>query len=80
MQNLLFYTTEGCHLCEQAELLLKEAQSLRPTSLESVDIATSADLVDRYGLRIPVVKKQSNNKELGWPFDMTMLLQFLADD
>lgn len=72
MNKLVFYTTVGCHLCEQADSLLQQfaeqnAGTLR-FDIDEVDIATDEKLVELYGIRIPVVKNESNQREIGWPF------------
>ena len=72
MRELTLYTTAGCHLCEQAETLL-DAAGMR---FVSVDIEADLALLERYGVRIPVVQ-DSNGRELGWPFDGTMLREFV---
>lgn len=72
MRELTLYTTAGCHLCEQAETLL-DAAGIR---FVSVDIEADLALLERYGVRIPVVQ-DSNGRELGWPFDGTMLREFV---
>jgi glutaredoxin len=72
MRELTLYTTAGCHLCEQAETLL-DAAGMR---FLSVDIEADLALLERYGVRIPVVQ-DSNGRELGWPFDGTMLREFV---
>lgn len=33
-----------------------------------VDIASDEALVDRYGIRIPVLVNRATDQELGWPF------------
>ncbi len=77
MNKLVFYTTAGCHLCEQAAVLLRELTEQTQTSLsieiEEVDIATDAKLVELYGIRIPVVKNANTQREVGWPFDLEEL-------
>lgn len=73
MQPLILYTTSGCHLCEHAEAIL-EAGGHR---FEAKDIADDLELMERYGVRIPVVR-DSSGRELGWPFDGTQLQQFLS--
>nr|MCS5564862.1 glutaredoxin family protein [Methylococcales bacterium] len=45
--------------------------------LERVDIAEQDDLVERYGLTIPVVKRLDSGAELNWPFDPSELETFL---
>jgi glutaredoxin len=71
------YTTLGCHLCEQAESLLLLTQQSRPDlEIISQEIGDDDDLVARYGIRIPVVAI-SESQELGWPFDLHQLENFL---
>ena len=75
--KLTLYSTQDCHLCEQAADLLK--QVTEKFDLEYVDIARSEALVEKYGIRIPVVKNGSG-KELGWPFDLEMLEDFIREE
>ena len=77
MSTVIFYTTSGCHLCEQAEQLLLMMSEKKALTWESVDIADDPALVERYGIRIPVVQRRADGTELGWPFDQEMLDQFL---
>jgi thiol-disulfide isomerase/thioredoxin len=79
--NLSFYTTGGCHLCEEAKALLQQLLAKQPDKfqVEVVDIVASDELVERYGTRIPVVTKEGTQKDLGWPFDYVELQRF-ADD
>ena len=71
--TLDFYTTAGCHLCEQAEQLLAELCQQQPVTVISNDIAEDEALVERYGIRIPVVRHRSSGAELGWPFGLAEL-------
>lgn len=75
--DLFFYTTAGCHLCEQAEALLIQLIDQRQVSIEAIDIAESEALVDQYGLRIPVVKAAKTEQELGWPFSLEDLASLI---
>lgn len=68
MTTLIFYTSVGCHLCEQAEVLLTELVDCLEFEVEVVDIGTDAALVSLYGIRIPVVKNKDSGAEIGWPF------------
>lgn len=68
--------TLGCHLCEQAEQLLMPWLA-RDVVVELLDIAESEVLVARYGLRIPVLRRERDGAELGWPFDERSLAAFL---
>jgi len=71
--TLTLYTTAGCHLCEHAEAILSEA-GVRFTP---VDIEEDLGLIERYGIRIPVVA-DAEGRELGWPFDGAALQNWLA--
>jgi glutaredoxin len=75
---LTLYTTAGCHLCEQAEAILRN--ELCGITLQLVDIAESEELVACYGIRIPVVKIDGTDFELGWPFDALKAADFLEQN
>ena len=75
MHPLTLYTTSGCHLCEHAEAILDGAGQ----AYQTIDIADDLQLMERYGVRIPVVKDAAG-RELGWPFDGSQLGVFLAGD
>ncbi|MGB1737956.1 MAG: glutaredoxin family protein [Pseudomonadales bacterium] len=80
MRTLTFYTTAGCHLCEQAAVLLAEVQQSQALLINPVDIADSDRLIERYGIRIPVVRLEASGRELGWPFSIADLVGFLNED
>lgn len=73
--ELIFYTTDGCHLCEQAETLLLQLLAANPNrcTIEVIDIIEEDELVNRYGERIPVVRRPDTDQEVGWPFDLESL-------
>jgi len=73
MRQLVLYTTAGCHLCEHAEAILEAAAC----DYSPVEIADDLSLMERYGVRIPIVRDEKG-RELGWPFDGTQLASFLA--
>lgn len=78
MSMLILYTTAGCHLCEDAEAILKYCQSYRADiSWQLLDIADDETLVQQYGLRIPVIRSNKTGAELGWPFDPGQLMEFV---
>ena len=60
MKKLKFFTTEGCHLCEQAEELLSALQPEHMFNLDVIDIAVEQELVEKYGLIIPVLLNTEN--------------------
>lgn len=73
-------TTSGCHLCDEAfqmfhYLLNKNPKFAKQFKLELVEISASAQLIDDYGTRIPVLK--SNKNELGWVFSIDDLSRWL---
>jgi hypothetical protein len=80
---LYFYTSAGCHLCEDAEALLRQLFGTNFSQVEAIEISESDALVERYGIRIPVIAYRSENgewRELGWPFDAARLAEFLLAD
>jgi len=77
MNSIVLYSTLDCHLCEQA-LALIEPMLSADLVLTVVDISDSDALIERYGVRIPVIVRTDTGTELGWPFDDACLLRFLA--
>ncbi|MFT6038193.1 MAG: glutaredoxin [Candidatus Azotimanducaceae bacterium] len=77
--KITLYTTLGCHLCELALHLLQQAQQAQGLELQivEVEIADDDELMERYGIRIPVLRVA--NAELGWPFDDEGLGHFLGN-
>lgn len=68
--------TLGCHLCEVAEAVLMpfvEGGLL----VELIEIAEHEGLVERFGLRIPVLRRCDTGAELDWPFDGDQIADFL---
>lgn len=83
MQTLYLYTTLGCHLCDLAEQLLEPLLSTPPPNsqafvLQLVEIADDAELMECYGVRIPVLVCAQSGKELAWPFDQHAAADFLS--
>lgn len=74
--TFILYTTLGCHLCEQAQAVLNCFENLE---YELVDIANDDALVERYGIRIPVVKEKEGDREIGWPFDPESFAAWLTE-
>ena len=77
MPQLVLYGTLGCHLCDVAEQLLAREVDLDNVPIELVDIADDDQLVERYGVRIPVLTDLDSGIELGWPFDAVDLAHFI---
>ena len=53
MPRATLYVRDGCHLCEDASVLLDEM--LGADAWDAVDIETDDDLLVRYAHRIPVL-------------------------
>ncbi|NEX14611.1 MAG: glutaredoxin family protein [Prosthecochloris sp.] len=53
--NVVLYTKPGCSLCEKAGRVVERVLADIPFALEVVDITTSSELLQRYGLYIPVI-------------------------
>tara|TARA_Y100000994_G_C15496511_1_gene361646 strand:+ start:109 stop:348 length:240 start_codon:yes stop_codon:yes gene_type:complete len=77
MKELKFYTTQGCHLCEHAEKILDDLRKRCMFALEVIDIATEAELVEKYGLRIPVLLNVETQRQLFWPFNANEIVTLL---
>jgi len=79
-KQIKFLTTSGCHLCEQAlqmteYLLQNDSQIAKQVDLVMTEIAHDDLLVEKYGIRIPVLV--SPDDELGWPFELEELRLWL---
>lgn len=74
---LVLLGTEACHLCEDAQSLLLPLADRLATPVYVDDIAQSIDLVERYGVRIPVLCNEDTQAELDWPFSLSELIDWL---
>ncbi|WP_416304836.1 glutaredoxin family protein [Neptunicella sp. SCSIO 80796] len=74
--SLILYSTEGCHLCEQAKAVIRQYSS--DINIKEIDIADDEQLFGLYGERIPVLKRSDSQQELNWPFDLILLAGFLS--
>jgi hypothetical protein len=55
MRRVVLYSRPGCHLCDDARVVLERVRTRVPFALEEVDITTDDALHARYLERIPVV-------------------------
>ncbi len=76
--GFVLFQTLGCHLCEQALAVIDASRRLDRAALESIDIADDDDLLDRYGTRIPVLRRLDSGAELDWPFTSEEVARFLG--
>jgi len=55
MIPLTLYSRPGCHLCDEMKAVITRVAQSTPLELKEVDISTSTELEDLYGLEIPVL-------------------------
>jgi hypothetical protein len=75
--KLFFYTGPQCSLCELADSKLANTSRYQTLSIEKVNVRDSNELYHLYGARIPVLKRDDNGNEIGWPFSTADLEEFL---
>ncbi len=73
----------GCHLCELAKDQITPLLRTCDLQLVEIDIADDETLLERYGVKIPVIRlvadvgKDEDSADLGWPFDTEIVYQWL---
>ena len=77
MISLVLYTTLGCHLCTQVEVLLTTLAN-QDVALERIEISENDELIERYGRYIPVVV-DSQGSELTQGFESKRLAAWLRE-
>ena len=78
-ESVTLLGTSACHLCEEAEAMLLATLNPEFFEINKLDIADDDVLVERYGVRIPVLRRDADESELNWPFDVAALIQFLSE-
>ena len=73
--RLTLFGTSGCHLCEQAEIIVNACVW---DGVETVDIAEQEQWQEQYAVRIPVLYDSESGRELGWPFDQAEVKDFVG--
>jgi glutaredoxin len=76
MSEVILYSRPDCHLCDEAEDLLSRVAPER--AVRVIDIEDDLTLIERYGMRVPVLRLEATGQELGWPFDAEGLTAFLG--
>lgn len=56
MTSVVLYARVGCHLCDEARVVIEQLRTSVEFSFEEVDIERDDALVRDYGVRIPVVE------------------------
>jgi hypothetical protein len=72
--RLILFQRDDCPLCDQALAVLAAA---RAPEFDSVWIDDDAQLEQRYGARVPVLRNEDDGRELDWPFEPPALSAFL---
>ncbi|MBL4910028.1 MAG: glutaredoxin family protein [Alteromonadaceae bacterium] len=65
------YSSEGCHLCEQAFALCQQANI--DSQVAVIDIVEDENLVTLYGISIPVLENTETSEKLFWPFSLEQI-------
>ncbi len=81
------YSSEGCHLCEQAQAIIVNVIPDHQIKLvdiidDEIENSLSVDtegktLVELYGVHIPVLKRLDDNTKLFWPFDESQVVELI---
>jgi glutaredoxin len=74
--RITLYTRPGCHLCEEALDLLRQAGRGQDVRITTVNVDERPELAARYGERVPVAR--IGRQELAWPFTLWQARAALA--
>lgn len=78
--NMRFFLlgTAGCHLCEEAEVILSEADIVRLNiKVDRIDIAEQTQWQDEFATSIPVLLQPDCREFIAWPFNRADVLTFI---
>lgn len=73
--QLTLFQRDDCPLCDQALAVL--AAALVP-EFRTVWIDDDEALEARYGMRVPVLRRETDGAELDWPFAQASLRRFVG--
>ncbi|GAA0203014.1 glutaredoxin family protein [Kangiella japonica] len=80
-QEIILYTTFGCHLCEQVEAMiftLNQQKNLMEThQVFAFDIIDDEKKLEEYRTSIPVLENKTTKRKLYWPFTYDELDEWL---
>ena len=71
------YSRPGCHLCDDARVIIERVCAEAGTSYDEVDITTSPELLESYGEQIPVTFVDGDRHDF-WRVDEARLRAALA--
>lgn len=82
MKHYILYSSKACCLCDDALALIEQIKAERAVTVSKVDIYQDKALLIKYRTRIPVLKEEggaeeSESRELGWPFNLETLREWL---
>jgi len=78
MKHLILYSSKDCCLCDDALHLLEQIKLEFPLAVDKIDIYQDKALLIKYRVRIPVLKDENTESELGWPFTLGSLRHWLS--
>ena len=52
--RVTFYTRTGCHLCEEARIVVERVCAAAGTAYDEIDVDTDPTLRERFGEMVPV--------------------------
>ncbi len=55
MRSLVLYSRPGCHLCDEMKAVVQRVAQTVPLTLSEIDISGDQQLVEQFGLEIPVL-------------------------
>lgn len=77
MPDLRFYTTAGCHLCDQAFAALEPIARRKRLVIECIDVMDDPDAEAAFAESIPVIMNEQRAEPLCWPFTREDIYRWL---
>lgn len=80
-RQIILYSRQDCHLCDQAQALIEQVISGSDWQLEKVDIDSDPKLTELYRYFIPVLARIEGTETttLNWPFPPSRIKDLLKD-
>lgn len=75
--RVLLYSRPGCHLCDDARVIVARVCADLDIAYDEIDITSSADLVAAYGEQVPVTLVDRRQHDF-WRVDENRLRRALA--
>ena len=78
--QLVLYSRQECHLCDQAQALIEQVIAGSDWQLEKVNIDSDAKLTELYRYSIPVLARIDGAEitALNWPFPPSRIRALLS--